>query len=182
MKRKKSKVKFESGPLFTEVKQSAKELLKKFGITESTSKLVMVQRVREYIDNQSNPLRACNAILLKLGVKVQIENSMRKARVYAMTAFDEALKQGTEFDPGSVVRIAEARLVKIENYLGREVVQTIEEKPQKEVSKAETARRIYTENQEKTSKEVAAIIAKELNLEMQAALTYFYSARRSLTV
>jgi hypothetical protein len=182
MKRKKSKVKFESGPLFTEVQQSAGDLLKKFGITVNTSRLVMIQRIREYIDNQPNPHRTCNAILLKLGVKIQLDNSMRKARVYAMTAFDEALRQGTEFDPSTVLSIADTRLIKIERYLGREVVVDYNTVEKKTVSKSEIARKIYSENQDKPGKEVAAIIAEELGIERQAALGYYYSARRSLTV
>lgn len=182
MKKRKTKVKFDNKPLFTEVKQSTSELLKKFGITENMSKLVMVQNIREYIEKQSNTVRTCNAILLKLGVKANLDNSPRRSRVLAMTAIEEAVKQGTDFDPSTVVPIAEARLLKIERYLGREVVTAQDEKENKPVSKAEQARQIYSENQELSSKEVAKIISEKLKLELSVALNYYYSARRSLTV
>lgn len=185
MKRKKTKVKFDRGPLFTEVKESVQELLTKFGIKSTMSQLAMVQAVRAYIEDQPNSIRTCNAILYKLGIEEQIKDSPRKARVYALTAIDEAIKQGAAFDPITVKPIAESRLIKIENLVGREIIvasNNADDEKVKPRSKKEIATEIFLKNKDKPKEVIIAGIMKALKLEKQAAQGYLYQVKRSLTI
>lgn len=185
MRKRKSSSKFKKDPLFTEVKGTVKDLLDKLGIKESMSMSSMVQTVRGYIDSTSNPIRTCNAILLKLGLTIQFKTEARKSRVYALTALEQALKQGADFNPETVAVIAEQRLVKIENLIGRDVEAVIikqEEQIDKPKSKSEIAREIFAQMITKESSEIVSAIGKALNLEKQQAYSYYYSAKKALTV
>jgi len=183
MKRK-LKTKFKASPLFSEVQTTTQELFDKLGIKSSMSKLVMVQTVREYIENQSNPIRACNAILFKLGVDVQIKDSPRRARVYALTAVDEAASQGSNFDPKTVSVAAENRLIKIDNMLGGEVpsAKIADDTVEKKISKKEIAIEVYLKNKDGEKDDILKKLMKALDIERSAAQTYLYIAKRSLVV
>jgi len=185
MRKRKSSKKFSKEPLYTEVKETVADLLNKLGIKENMSMSSMVQTVRGYIDSTSNPIRTCNAILLKLGLTVQFKNEARKSRVYALTAIEQALLQGSNFDPGTVTGIAEQRLLKIENMIGRDVESiNIKEEDEKikVKSKAEIAREIFAQMITKEPSEIVNAISKKLKLEKQQAYSYYYSAKRALTV
>lgn len=180
MKRRK-KYSFKSDPLFTEVKGSVFELLQKFGVKETMSQVVMIQSVRSYIENQSSQIRTCNAILFKLGVPAQFKNEERRARVFALTAVDEAVKQGSSFDPVTVIDIANARCDKIDGILGKETLVSEEEAPAGK-SKAQQAREIFIELSGKSTKDIVEKIQKVIGVEKTAAYSLFYSAKKSLTV
>lgn len=176
------KYKFKSDPLYTEVKGSVQELLQKFGIKETMSQVVMVQAIRAYIENQPNQIRSCNAILFKLGVPVQFKNEARRARVYAMTAIDEALKQGSDFDPITVTAIANARCDKIDYILGKEIlVAEVEEKVSVK-SKAQQAREIFIQFKDESTKYIVDKIQEVMGVEKNSAYSLYYSAKKSFTV
>lgn len=185
MRKRKSSKKFAKEPLYTEVKETVADLLIKLGIKENMSMSAMVQTVRGYIDSTSNPIRTCNAIMLKLGLSVQFKTEARKSRVYALTAIEQALLQGSNFDPATVASIAEQRLVKIENMIGRDVESVNikdEDEKVKIKSKAEIAREIFAQMITKEPAEIVSAISNKLKLEKQQAYSYYYSAKRSLTV
>jgi len=186
MRRRKSVV-VEKGPLFTEVTESVQEILQKLGIKDTMSQAYMIQVVRSYIENQTNQIRTCNAILYKLGVSEQIKGSPRRARIFALTAIDEALKQGTSFNPETVKSVAEARLLKVTRMLGQEVVENVKETVEKPVkvkkqSKKDIATEIFLKYENKPKDFIIDKIMKKLKVERQAAQGYIYQVKRSLTV
>jgi len=176
----KKKVEFKKEALYSSVGNSAQEIFNKIGINNAMSKTVMIQTARAYIDNQSNPVRACNAILLKLGVPVQFNAEMRKSRVYALTALDEATTQGVNFDPKSVLSIAEKRLEKLNTILGKDI--SVQEEKEVSTSKSSIAREIYASMSDKKTGDIVREISERLNIEKQSAYGYYYSAKRALTV
>jgi hypothetical protein len=181
MLRKKIKCSTTQAVLINSVNEPVQEILKKIGINYKMSKTVMVQSVRTYLDNQSNPVRTCNAILFKLGVPVQFNTEVRKSRIYALTALDEAIVQGEDFDPCTVIHHAEMRLAKIEKILGKDS-SVYEEKETKISSNAQIAREIYASMSDKKTGDIVNQISLRLGIEKQKAYSLFYGAKKALTV
>jgi len=182
MKRKKTKT-TQTSKLFGDVIDSAQDIIAKLGISNSMSQLRMVQTARAYIDEQPNTLRTCNAILYKLGIQQQIKDSPRKARIYALTAIDEAIKQGTSYLPASVPEIAERRLSKIETIIGREVIYDSDttDSPSKQTKK-DQATEVYLQFKDSPKELILSKIMAKLSIERQAAQCYLYQVKRALTV
>jgi len=183
MRKKKSK----STPvskLFSDVKQPVSELIVKMGVTYNMSQLRMVQAVRAFIEGHPNEIRICNAILFKLGINVQVKDSPRKARVYAMTAVDEALKQGTNFNPDVVQTIAETRLIKINNILGRETLVEQEDEVQRpsKVTKKSQAIEYFLSNKDKSRDDIIKGLMKVIDGDKLQATSYYYQAKRSMSI
>jgi hypothetical protein len=105
---------------------------------------------------------------------------MRKSRVYALTALDEATTQGVNFDPKSVLSIAEKRLEKLNIILGKDI--SVQEEKEVSTSKSSIAREIYASMSDKKTGDIVREISERLNIEKQSAYGYYYSAKRALTV
>jgi len=163
------------------------EIIGKLKVTSDMTPLTMVTTVREYLERQSNQERTCNNILFKLGIKAQFNGQTRKARVYALTALDEALTQGLMFDPKTVPAIAEKRYNKIVAALGRDVECSVDNSQNnndtiKVKSKKQVAVDIYKANPDKSTGELVKIMMDKLKIEKTNAYSALYAARKSLTV
>lgn len=171
----------------SEITEETKEVVTKLRVSTDMTPLTMVTTVREYLERQSNQERTCNNILFKLGVKSQFNGQTRKARVYALTALDEALTQGLGFDPKTVPAIAEKRYNKIIAALGRDVECSVENNQFindtiKVKSKKQVAADIYKANPDKSTGDLVILIMEKLNIEKTNAYSVLYAAKKSLTV
>lgn len=159
------------------------DLMKKLHITADMSPSRIIMKAREYLEKQTNPIRACNAILFKLGVHKQFTDEPRRARVYAFTAIEESMKMGTNFDPTTVSTIAEKRLYNIQRMMGRdaEIVVQDTEVP-KPKSKKDKVVDIYVKNKDKPTAELIKLIVDKVGVEKQSAYSLLHSARKTMVV
>ena len=81
-------------------------ILAKLDVKRGMSVIRAIQNTREYIDNQSDPQKAANGLLLKLGVAVPFINDLNKARIFAMTTVEQAVKTNS-INPEQVIAKAE---------------------------------------------------------------------------
>ena len=160
------------------------DLMKRLHLNREMSASTIVRTAREYLEKQPNQIRACNAILFKLGVQKQFKDESRKARIYAFTAIEESLVNGENFDPSTVSGIADKRLRKIEMLLGRDpgVVVQSEESSSKPKSKKDMVVDIFVKNKEKPTSELIKLIVDSVKVEKQSAYSLLYAARKSMIV
>ena len=101
--------------------------------------------------------------------------------MYALTALDEAVVQGVNFDPSTVQPQAEQRLAKIERILGKDSA-VCEEKPVKVSTNAQIAREIYASMSDKKTGDIVQQISLKLDIDKQKAYSLFYGAKKAFTV
>lgn len=176
---------FEGVQFAESFKPEMTELMKRLHIKRDMSLTSIIRTTREYLENQTNPVRACNAILFKLGVHQQFKSEPRKARVYAFTAIEQSLLAGEDFDPTSVADIANKRLDKISLLLGPDV-EVVMDNPTtsapKPKSKKDMVVDIFVKNKDKPTAELVKIIVDKLKVEKQSAYSLLYAARKSMIV
>lgn len=173
---------------FTEaVKPEVADLLKRLHIKTSMSPTQVVMLARDYLAKQPNQVRACNAILFKLGVKSQFKDEPRKARVYMFTAIEESMLQGEKFDPLTVPAIAEKRLLKITAMMGPDVesvdntsvasINNIKIKSSKEL-----VTEIFMANKDSPTSDLVKMIVDRIQIKKASAYSLLYAVRKSLIV
>ena len=159
------------------------DLMKKLHITADMSPSRIIMKAREYLEKQTNPIRACNAILFKLGVHKQFTDEPRRARVYAFTAIEESMKNGEGFDPSTVSSIAEKRLSKIQQMMGRDAETIVQDnETPKPKSKKDKVVDIYVKNKDKPTAELIKLIVEKVGVEKQSAYSLLHSARKTMVV
>ena len=168
------------------VKPEVSDLLKRLHIDATMSMTQIVMAARDYLSKQPNPIRACNAILFKLGIDKQFKDEPRKARVYTFTAIEEAIKQGDGFDPLTVPAIAEKRNMKISRIMGPDF-ESVEDGSNminnvKIKSKKEIVTEIFIANSDKTTAELVKLIVDKIQIERSSAYSILYAVRKSLIV
>lgn len=167
--------------------EATKQIMDKIGLFCDMTPLTVVTTTRQYLDRQSNQERTCNNILYKLGINVQFINQTRKARVYALTAIDEAMTSGLSFDPKTVPAIAEKRYNKIIAVLGRDVECSVDNNISitdnvRVKSKKQIATEIFKSNADKTTAELVKILMDKLKIEKSNAYSVLSAAKKSLAV
>jgi hypothetical protein len=162
------------------------DLLRRLKVDSSMSTTRIVMTVREYLNNQPNPVRACNAILFKLGVNKQFKDEPRKARIYTFTAIEEAIKQGDNFRPESVLAIAETRNHKITRLMGPDFEfvdgDTSVDGTPKVKSKKDIVTEIFMANKDSPTGDIIKLIVANTQIEKSSAYSILYSVRKSLIV
>lgn len=164
---------------------AADELLKKLDVARGVSVTRAIQRTRDYLDNQANPLKAANHIITKFDIP-PIDN-VKKAYVFAMTAVEQSLKTDSP-SIETIMEKANARIARITDIIGPGAfVVEKEENTNKAApgarkgSKREVAKSIYLEFKDKIGdKEIIAKIAEELEVTTQNAYTYLYNVKKLL--
>ena len=164
----------------------ANQILEQFKVTPGTSAIVAVQRVREHIDNQPNPLKYANSFLKRLDIP--FIGNQKKAYVFIMTAVEQALNNQT--DIASIISKANQRIVSITDMIGPGAFYVEEEyASEKETitstsrkgSKGEKAKEIYLQFKDsKSEKDIIDLIEVELEVTKQNAYTYLYNVKKKL--
>lgn len=160
------------------------EILTKLKIKHGTIDTVAIQAVREYLDSQSSPLKAANAIIAKVGIS-PIENR-KKAYVFAMTTVEQAL-HNKDMNPNieAIIKKSNERIERITDLLGPSAFKmddtsASDEANRKGPSKRSVARDIYLQNKDKGEKVVIDLVQKELGVTKQNAYTYVYLVKKDL--
>ena len=163
----------------------ASEILSKLDIQRNMSEVRAIQKTRDYLDSQANPLRAANFIIQKFNIP-HIDN-VKKAYVFAMTAVEQSMKSDAP-NIQAIMDRANARVSRLTDIIGPAafIVQK-EDNPNKaepgsrKGSKREIAKTIYLENKAKLDdKAIIAMIADELEVTQQNAYTYLYNVKKLL--
>lgn len=158
------------------------EFYKKINVNPNDCTTRNIQNLREYLDSQSNSLKAANAILHKFGIPPV--NNCKKAYVFAMTSVEQSLKNNYKIE--SIINKANDRIERITDILGSNAfvdytnVNSNTNTPDKKGGKRNIARDIYLQNKEKGDKFVIELIQKELNISKQNAYTYVYLVKKDL--
>ncbi|NBP58525.1 hypothetical protein EBU71_18720 [bacterium] len=163
----------------------ANELLKKIDVQRGTSENRAIQRTREYLDCQPNPLKTANLIMSKFDIPA-IDN-IKKAYVFVMTAVEQSMKSETP-DIQTIMQKANSRINRITDIIGPAAFVVEKEDNvnkaapgSRKGSKREIAKTIYLENKEsKSDKEIIALISTELEVTLQNAYTYLYNVKKLL--
>lgn len=163
----------------------ANELLKKIDVKRGTSENRAIQRTREYLDDQPNPLKTANQIMSRFNIP-PVDN-VKKAYVFVMTAVEQSMKSESP-DITAIMDKANSRIGRITDIIGPSAfVVDKEENVNKAApgsrkgSKREIAKSLFLENKEtKSDKEIIALIAEELEVTTQNAYTYLYNVKKLL--
>lgn len=159
------------------------EILSKLNIKQGTIDTIAIQAVREYLDKQSSPLKAANAIIAKVGISPV--SNRKKAYVFAMTTVEQALHNMTP-DIESIIKKSNERIQKITDMLGPSAFKISDEKEQellkKGPSKRSIARDIYLGNKDKGEKAIIDLVVKALDVSKQNAYTYIYLVKKDLSL
>lgn len=163
------------------------QILKTFKLEPNINLGRAVERVREHLDRQPNPLRYANTFLKNLSIPA-IDNQ-KKAYVYVMTAVESAMNNQINIE--QIIERANSRINHITDMMGPGAFyvpeDNIEVKPGKSGksvrhgSKSESVREIYFENKDKLSdKEILDLIQEELDISKNNAYTYLYNLKKKL--
>lgn len=160
------------------------EILTHLKIKKGTSDTIAIQAVREYLDRQSSPLKAANAIISKVGIK-PIDNR-KKAYVFAMTTVEHALHNMTP-NIESIINKSNERIERITDMIGPSAFIMRDENENKELSKKGPSKRsiameIYLQNKDKGEKFIIDLVQKELQVTKQNAYTYIYLVKKDLSL
>jgi hypothetical protein len=160
------------------------EILSKLKIKPGTSDVAAIQVVREYLDSQSSPLKAANAIIAKVGIN-PIDNR-KIAYVFAMTTVEQALHN---MNPNieAIIKKSNERIERITDLIGPSYFKVSEQEGEdtslkKGPSKRSVARDIYLEHKDKGEKAVIEMVQKELGITKQNAYTYIYLVKKDLSL
>ena len=161
------------------------KVMKRLDLSKGMSINRAIIRTRDYLDNQSNPTKAANAILHTLEVPVPYIEQPSKANVFALASVEQVLMQDI-FDPISTSKIIELKFNSIRSKMpfcfkdGESTEEVVSQG--KKGAKRAVANQIYSENKHKDDKEVIALIAEALEVSSQNAYTYLYLIKKSLKV
>ncbi len=160
------------------------EILSKLKIKPGFTETQAVQVVREYLDSQSSPLKAANAIIAKVGIS-PIDNR-KTAYVFAMTTVLQALHN---MNPNieEIIKKSNERVERITDLIGSSYFKTNDQDSEdvslkKGPSKRSIARDIYLEHKDKGEKAVIDMVQKELGITKQNAYTYIYLVKKDLSL
>lgn len=158
------------------------KVLAKLDVKPGMSVSRAIQNTRSYIDNQSDPQKAANGLLLKLGVEVPFINDLNKARIFAMTTVEQAVKTNS-INPEQVIAKAEQSFDTLtkQSMFAKPEAPVIEGKPKgKKGAKRAIAAQIYMENKDKPNKDIVFLVAEALGVTMANAYTYVYIVKKEL--
>lgn len=163
----------------------ADELLKKIDLARGGSINRAIQRTREYLDGQPNPLKTSNSITSKFNIPPT--DNVKKAYVFVMTAVEHSLESDAP-DIQAIMDKANARIKRITDIVGPNAFVVEKEQNENKAaagsrkgSKREVAKSIYLEFKESlTDKEIIAKISTELDVTTQNAYTYLYNVKKLL--
>lgn len=164
---------------------SVTEVLTKLKIKPNSSPTRAVQTVREYLDSQSNSLKAANAILTKYGISPV--NNCKKAYVFVMTSVEQSLNNNNP-KIEQIIQKANDRIDRITDMLGTGAftdytsTNASTNSSDKKGGKRTIARDLYLENKDKGDKVVIELIQKELEVTRQNAYTYLYLVKKDLKI
>lgn len=158
------------------------KILAKLDVKPGMSVSRAIQNTRSYIDNQSDPQKAANGLLMKLGVDVPFINDLDKARIFAMTTVEQAVKTNN-INPEQVIAKAEQSFDTLskQSMFAKPASVTVGEKPKgKKGAKRAIAAQIYMENKDKPNKDIVFLVAEALGVTMANAYTYVYIVKKEL--
>jgi len=93
----------------------ADELLKKIDVARGSSINRAIQRTRDYLDSQDNPLKTANHITTKFNIPPT--DNVKKAYVFVMTAVEQSLETDTP-SIQAIMDKANARIKRITDIIG----------------------------------------------------------------
>lgn len=161
-------------------------LYSKLEVTPQTSPGKLVEKIREFLDDQGDPLKVSNSINSKFGIP--FEPNVKKAYLYTMVA----LEQDLFFSPTNIEKImarANSCMQNITDLIGPGAFYVEESKPKDPIdssgkvrhgSRRKIALEIYEQNQDKSEKEIIKMIAEQLDVTKQNAYTYVYLIKKDL--
>jgi len=158
------------------------KVLAKLDVKPGMSVSRAIQNTRSYIDSQSDPQKAANGLLLKLGVEVPFINDLNKARIFAMTTVEQAVKTNN-INPEQVIAKAEQSFDSLskQSMFAKPEAPVIVGKPKgKKGAKRAIAAQIYMENKDKPNKDIVFLVAEALGVTMANAYTYVYIVKKEL--
>ena len=157
-----------------------------------TSRTVAVQQVREMCEASSNPISVAEHILQNLtaGVAFNLTDA-DEARMLAAHLVQDAILLGDRYDPTDALQKASEKIatrkvsdpwlfVKDEptqSQTGMQVASKCDSKPKKG-SKQILAAQLYETHKALDNKALIAIFEKELDMSLEGARTYLYTARK----
>lgn len=164
----------------TDTLSSTDKILQTLNLSKGMSINRAIVQASEYIDNQPNPLRFSNAIVQTLEVPLSYISDLDEAKVVALATVEQLLTMDT-FEPDAAADAIALKLERIRKKMPfafrTETVVT-----KKRGGKRDQARQIYVANKDLPTKEIIAIVAKELEVTLQNAYTYVYLVKKSLKV
>lgn len=163
----------------------ADELLKKIDVVRGSSINRAIQRTREYLDSQANPLKTANHITTKFNIPPT--DNVKKAYVFVMTAVEQSMETDTP-SIQAIMDKANARIKRITDIVGPSAFVVEKEENENKAaagsrkgSKREVAKAIYLEFKDSLSdKEIITKISEELEVTTQNAYTYLYNVKKLL--
>lgn len=154
------------------------KLMSKLNLSKGMSVNRAIVQSSEYIDSQSDPLKASNTIMKNLGMPQFEFVEPTQAKVMALASIEQLLVMD-EFDPEKANEIATSKFERLRNKMPYAVKGTVVSKSRKG-AKRDVAKQIYLENKGKSDKDIIAIVAKEMNITLQNAYTYIYLVKKDL--
>lgn len=157
------------------------KLISRLNISKEASPTLTVQKIREFLDGQPNPLKTANEIIKTAGLQ-PIDNR-KKAYVFAMTTLENTLRNSKP-NITEIMTRANERVERITDMLGPSAFvmrdSNQEDLKSKSPSKRSLAKEIYLENIDKGEKVVIELVQKELSVTKQNAYTYIYLIKKEL--
>ena len=157
---------------------ATEKLMSKLNLSKGMSVNRAIVQSSDYIDNQSDPLKASNSIMKSLGMPQYEFVEPTQAKVMALASIEQLLVMD-EFDPSKADEIATAKFERLRAKMPYAVKGTIVSKSRKG-AKRDVARQIYLENKGKDDKEIIALVAREMEITPQNAYTYIYLIKKDL--
>lgn len=160
-------------------------ILNKLRIEPGSSTTRAVTTVREFLDNQRNPLGAANSILVHHGMKPLLNS--KKAYIYALSIVEE-LVNDREIVIKDIMSKANARIERITDIMGpyafvEEQPASVEEPSTKKGGKRAIARELYYKYKDsKSDKDIITLVEKELKVTKANAYTYIYLVKKEMKI
>lgn len=153
-------------------------IMQKLRLSKGMSINRAIVQSSEYIDSQSDPLKASNAIIQTLEVPLMYVTEPTQAKVLALASIEQLLVMD-QFDPNKAAEIATFKFERLRKKMPYAVKGVTISKSRKG-AKRDVARQIYLENKGVDEKEIIALVAKELEVSLQNAYTYIYLIKKDL--
>lgn len=165
---------------------TADQILKTFKLGSETSFVRAVQRVREHLDDQPNPLKFANNFLKQ--ANLPFIGNQKKAYLYVMTAVEHAMLNRVNIE--EIMNRANQRIDHITNIIGPGAFYVEEEyNTEKEAivtkgkhgSKSARVKELFEQyNNKITELELIDKIQEELEITKNNAYTYLYNLKKKL--
>lgn len=162
---------------------SIKSNLSNLGVLDMDSSTTTVQFVRNMIQNAPRPLDLANRILKDFNVEKSddVVSAIIKAQSVILKA-KESISENFELDESDLETYAQEKVSQMQTMglvsnVGRKASRPSGEK---KGSKRALATELYLANKDKPLKELAELIATEMNVSIANARTYIYNVKKAL--